>query len=204
MGRIHPQLPHQLRHRYVSVHGLLQVPNSVKEQEHAVAVPAVRDHLRRVKSVWKDVRTALVRSAERNKRLAGLRRSPAPEYKVSLLKPVSILDVRPRGRGYQYRVDWEAYGPEERSWIFRKLILDDSLLSDFYAAHPGEAWEDTGRRPLRGEYRHEPSCSTTVGAWVALCAISSSLSPLPSLSFQHLFWPRSCHQSALVTTCRKA
>ncbi len=93
-------------------------------------------HVSKIKPVFRSPLQPLISAPPPPRLIEG-----SPAYSVRRL-----IDVRRRGRGYQYLVDWEGYGPEERCWIPARDILDRALIDQFYQHH-GESSGDARRRP---------------------------------------------------------
>ncbi|KAL0168428.1 hypothetical protein M9458_036650, partial [Cirrhinus mrigala] len=100
----------------------------------------------------------------------------SPTFHVSLLKPAggpgenpeeethpgqgrgSVPGQRPTrlqtpGRGTPVPGQWEGYGPEERSWVNARDVLDPSLKEAFHQTHPEKPAPRPRGRPRQAARR---------------------------------------------------
>ena len=99
-----------------------------------------------------------------------------------------LLKVRRRGRGFQYLADWEGYGPEERSWISRRLIMGPLSPAGLLPGQPQRPRTVAGRRPSEG------------GSCYGSLLLTFTSTPPPSLTAP---WLSSAHLLSLTNlhTC---
>lgn len=98
----------------------------------------------------------------------------------SIYQVRAIMDSRQREANLKYFVDWEGYGPEERSWVHRDDILDPMLLTQFHQDNPNQP-DPRGRgRPCRRQGR--PSGVARRGGGTVTESITTPLTSSPSVS----------------------
>ncbi|TPX39097.1 hypothetical protein SeLEV6574_g07427 [Synchytrium endobioticum] len=47
-----------------------------------------------------------------------------------------ILDVRRRGKGFEYLISWEGYTQDDNTWEPRRSLNDDTMLKQWHMHHP--------------------------------------------------------------------
>ncbi len=93
----------------------------------------------------------------------------------------TILDSRCCGGRLEYLIDWEEYGPEERSWIPRDDILDPALMEEFHSNFPNRPAPRTRGRPPHRRGPQERAVERGV-----MSQISQAPPPIPHSDHCHL------------------
>ncbi|KAK1797573.1 hypothetical protein P4O66_000863 [Electrophorus voltai] len=87
-----------------------------------------------------------------------------------------ILDSHRHQGQLQHLIDWEGYGPEERSWELPRNILDPSFIADFYTSHP-DCLGPMGQGRPRGTRIRSSGATRQTGDSVMVSVLPTSLSP---------------------------
>ncbi|TPX47707.1 hypothetical protein SeLEV6574_g02509 [Synchytrium endobioticum] len=69
----------------------------------------------------------------------GERGKPPPPLKLNYEEGFvieEILNARRRGRGFEYLIAWEGFGPEDRTWEPRTSLNDDVMLRSWHQSYP--------------------------------------------------------------------